>query len=376
MRVPPALLLTLAALAGCQDYSIFDATDLVSHGEAPDLATPVKTDVVVQQMPDKVDILWVIDNSCSMSQEQEKLATQFASFAQFFIGSGLDWHMGVITTDADDGLQNGLLGKVAGLRYLTADTPHPQEIFAQMARVGTWGSGDEKGLQTMWNAVTLASPLHQTNNAGFLRDDASLHIVTVTDEEDLSDRSPVEYASMLNNVKPSVDIPVTYNAIVGPRPSGCRGGGGDAAPGSRYIDVAAGVGGLVYSICQEDWAPVLQALGLAAAGLREEYYLSEMPVPGTVRVLVEDRQRASYGVDLASVEAGTPIDEACELTGQDHCFYFSYDPIRNSVRTVGFLPGPRSRISITYDLLKASSDVTGASTPDTDTVADTDTDAP
>ncbi len=367
----PHLALLIALTAGCSDYNLFDPSRLVSKGETPSLETPRRTDVVVQQMPDKVDVLWIVDNSGSMSQEQEKIATQFDAFAQFFIGSGLDWHMGVITTDAEDGLQNGLLRQVAGIHYLSADTPHPQEIFAQMARVGTWGSSDEMGLQTMWNAVTLASPQHQTWNAGFLRDDASLHIVIVGDEDDQSDRSTVEYGSMLHTLKPNADTPVTFNAIVGPKPTGCRGATGDAAPGYRFIEVAQDVGGQIYSICQDDWVPVLQALGLAAAGLREEYFLSELPVPGTIDILVQDRQRASHGVDVATVDAGTPIADACVERGFDHCFTFDYDSVRNSIRTIGWMPGPKSKISITYDLLKASNEQ-GGYAADTDL----DTDAP
>jgi hypothetical protein len=373
--VRPHLALLIALSAGCSDYSVFDPSRLASSGETPTLATPRRTDVVVQQMPDKVDVLWIIDNSGSMSQEQEKIATQFDAFAQFFIGSGLDWHMGVITTDSEDGLQNGLLRQVAGLHYLTDDTPHPQEIFAQMARVGTWGSSDEMGLQTMWNAVTLPSGQHQTWNAGFLRDDASLHVVIVGDEDDQSDRATTEYASMLLALKPNADTPVTFNAIVGPKPTGCRGATGDAAPGYRFIEVAQAVGGQIYSICQDDWVPVLQALGLAAAGLREEYFLSELPVPGTIDILVQDRQRASHGIDLASVPAGEPLDDACVERDFDHCFYFDYDSVRNSIRTVGWMPGPKSKISITYDLLKAANeqgDLPTGGGADTDV----DTDAP
>lgn len=346
-------LAVVALTAGCQDYSLYDEDAYVGQNEAPDLATPRKTDLVVQTMPDRVDILWVIDDSGSMSQEQEKIATQFEAFAQFFVGSGLDWHMGVITSDTDDGLKNGILRTVAGMAYITDDTPHPEELFAHLARVGTWGSGDERALNAMWNTVTEASTDIAQRNAGFLRDDAALHIVVIGDEDDMSDRSTSEYASMLNTLKPDADIPVTFNAIVGQLPNGCRGDGGDAAPAYRIIEVARAVGGQIYSICEADWYPVLEALGLQAAGLRDEYYLSELPVPGSITVLVEDRSGITHGLDEASL-VGTDLTTACADAGHDACFAFAYDATRNAIRTLDWRPGPRSRIGITYGLLKAT----------------------
>ena len=49
-----------------------------------------------------LDILWVIDNSCSMTEEQQALSQNFASFVQYFVGSGLDYHIGVVSTDWDN----------------------------------------------------------------------------------------------------------------------------------------------------------------------------------------------------------------------------------------------------------------------------------
>lgn len=48
----------------------------------------------------KMDILWVIDNSGSMIEEQKKLKENFKSFITSFVGKGYDYRMAVITTDA------------------------------------------------------------------------------------------------------------------------------------------------------------------------------------------------------------------------------------------------------------------------------------
>ncbi len=48
----------------------------------------------------KMDILWVIDNSGSMQNEQTDLRNNFDSFITSFVGKGYDYRMAVVTTDA------------------------------------------------------------------------------------------------------------------------------------------------------------------------------------------------------------------------------------------------------------------------------------
>ena len=50
----------------------------------------------------KFDVLWLVDNSNSMCQEQENLARNFSAFADRLAKLQADFRMGVITTDVDD----------------------------------------------------------------------------------------------------------------------------------------------------------------------------------------------------------------------------------------------------------------------------------
>ena len=59
----------------------------------------VQKDVFQQVRRNTVDILLVIDNSCSMIDEQEKLSTNFESFIDAFANVDVDWQIGVVTTD-------------------------------------------------------------------------------------------------------------------------------------------------------------------------------------------------------------------------------------------------------------------------------------
>ena len=102
-----------------------------------------------------VDVLWVIDNSCSMADEQEQLTSNFPSFINYFLDSGVDYHIGVISTDLDDSSEAGQLRAPDGVRFIIPDTEEPETVFEGMATVGIEGSGSEKGRGAAYTAIEL-----------------------------------------------------------------------------------------------------------------------------------------------------------------------------------------------------------------------------
>ncbi|MEC7947781.1 MAG: hypothetical protein VX265_09460, partial [Myxococcota bacterium] len=115
------------------DYSV----DVDIHSNDPDEAVTGPTasgfgaeDAVyeesfVQNTFESVDVLWVVDNSGSMSDDLQTVSQNFASFIQVFIDLGLDYQMGVITTDMDD---PGFSGRLVG-PYITPATADPVATF-------------------------------------------------------------------------------------------------------------------------------------------------------------------------------------------------------------------------------------------------------
>jgi hypothetical protein len=59
-------------------------------------------------------------------------------------------------------------------------------------------------------------------------------------------------------------------------------------PGSRYIDVAVRSGGIVTSICAEEFSGLVRELGLNISGLRSIFYLSAWPVTDTLEVYLNE----------------------------------------------------------------------------------------
>jgi hypothetical protein len=157
---------------------------------------PFQVDTFSQTSTAKVDVLWVIDNSGSMAPKQSKVQADFQSFITKLTqptanAEIVDYHIGVVTTDTYDPTESGKLQNPGHLSHPwignmdTCQTPcDPVAAFSTLANVGTLGTGDEKGMLAAEMALT--APLVNTANAGFLRPDASLAIIMVSDEDDSS----------------------------------------------------------------------------------------------------------------------------------------------------------------------------------------------
>lgn len=254
-----------------------------------------------QQRPmDEADILWVVDDSISMEtgQTTAAVAEDTAGLLAKLEGWGVDFHAGVVTTDFDADNPNAarFVGPV-----ITNTTADYETVFQAQLQVGTDGSDQESGLRVA--SAALTPPLSMTTNVDFLRPDASLAIIVVSDEDDcsgeLGDRStgeecyrqvsrltPVpDLVAELRRIKEGLAGPLTFSGIIGPDdPQLCP----DAIPGERYADAIEMIGGVRASICEEDATAVRDSLAGVAAGLRSVFPLSHLPDPDTIDVSVTD----------------------------------------------------------------------------------------
>lgn len=153
----------------------------------------------------KVDYLFVIDNSASMADNQRRLIENFGVFIDGVQRSqaSLDSvHVGVVTTDvyaanpeecfALGGLVTSTIGYSSsesdcgpfaeGHRYMT-EADDLSTAFPCTAQVGTSGATTENPLEALTSAVTKFHGEGECNE-GFVRDDALLVVVVVTDEDD------------------------------------------------------------------------------------------------------------------------------------------------------------------------------------------------
>jgi len=169
-------------------------------GSGSDMGTP--------RQCDKMDIVFVVDNSGSMAEEQSNLASNFPMFASLLQsyqvnGMPLDYRVAITTTgrtidynvdlgggfgtlpEHEDG-ENGAFQNNCNSpkRWLEPSDPNMAQTLACRANVGTSGPGIEMPL--LMSKWSLNERVQDNTNAGFLRDDALLAIVMLTDEDDSS----------------------------------------------------------------------------------------------------------------------------------------------------------------------------------------------
>src|SRR5919106_2762138 len=150
----------------------------------PVLPPDVLVDTYTQQSAARVDVLWVVDNSESMEGEQQNLARNFQSFIELFVRGAIDYRIAVTTTDIFTH-EGRFVGNPA---ILSPQTGNVITAFQNNIRVGISGSAFEAGLDAAelalnnrkrLNALTLQAP-------EFLRPEAYLYLIFVSDEEDNS----------------------------------------------------------------------------------------------------------------------------------------------------------------------------------------------
>ncbi len=274
------MLLVFAALTACSDYEYAEQT-----------VTDVFEQPAVQR---SADLLFVVDSSASMAEEQALLGENFEAFVAVVEGSYADFQLGIVTTDvsAEDAgvLRGGIMGP---------DTDDLATVFLENIAVGTEGSRDEQGLEAARMALSPAI------NPGLLRDEAQLNVVFVSDEDD---HSPDEVAVYLDELRGlSAEGGFAAHAIVGDLPSGCTSGTSAASAAERYASAVEETGGYRESICADDYTGILTRVGLDLSGLDDTFPLSQLPDPASIAVWVDGVRMFERAEDGWTYEAGDNV---------------------------------------------------------------------
>ena len=298
--------------AGCDDTSV----SLVVDPE-------IQVDELGQRQAALVDILWVIDNSPSMIQEQQALAANFERFIAGLTlcqGTGVandlcdfesktcrtsgeacnppDYRIGVVSTDLQTETDQGRLRGVgvcvpaAGAtpandlfrycqgsntdcihdaadpnsspensvcdfqqttRFVSPATANARDAFSRLIQVGAQSGAFETGIQAAARALgqdvdrTTGMPIPApTENTDFIRPEASLFVIFVSDEDDNSPGRLTYFYRVFETLKGAGNEGlVSLSAIVGPPDTdgdgtaGCIPEGATERerndPGTRYI---------------------------------------------------------------------------------------------------------------------------------------------
>ncbi len=243
-----------------------------------------------------MDIVFVVDDSGSMAEEQSNLASNFPKFVSVLdgfktkSGSKLDYRIAVTTTGRDlnytiaalpfpmsEKGDNGAFRntKTCGgtKRWVDKGDPGGSSTFTCRAEAGTGGPSIEMPLYSL--KLAFNDRVADGTNAGFLRDDALLAVVIITDEDDCSREDnnftiQTDDCQTMENIKPVGDYaamldvaakgPGRWAAAVIAGDKSCKSSFGDAIEAKRlkqFVSIA-GKNGAFGSICDGDLSGGLQ----------------------------------------------------------------------------------------------------------------------
>lgn len=263
-----------------------------------------------QDYHELLDVLWVVDNSGSMSDDLRAVSANFESFIEVFAALDTDWQIGVITTDMDAPSDSGQLqGPI-----ITPAMADPVAEFVRQVDQGSSGSASEQGFAAVQAALT--DPLLSGANAGLMRDDAALAVVVISDEDDSSWIGADDFSSWLAGLKAD-DEWTTFSAICEDFLISCY----------KYGDAADTTGGIVGDIASTDYITVLENISMTSAGLTVSFDLTHEPS------------------DLSRTE----VISGGEEISQDSANGWTYDSMDNAIVFHGSaIPEPGESGVITY----------------------------
>jgi hypothetical protein len=285
---------------------------------------PETEDVFRQDLRPKADVLFVIDNSTAMAEVQQTLTNNLRPFLSIAMAQQIDFRIGVTTTGLEPGGacpggvgggEDGRLVPVDGsrVRWIDPQTPNLEQVWFANYPVGACRSGPSRPLEAAVRALTpplsdhADDPRHpepNDGNGGFLRPDAHLSVIFITNRADESPGTVAGYLADLFALKPNRHWLMNLHAVSGDPGTGCsRPGVARAVPGDRLVwAVEHTDGGVFQSICEPDWSTAFREMSAEAFGFKTCFFLSYLPadLDGDGTILDADLEVRQDGRVIAS----------------------------------------------------------------------------
>ena len=311
-------------------------------------AAPITAKVEVKP---KVDVLFIIDNSDSMNKHQENLKRNIDRFVEAFeANTSLDFHIGM--TSIFDSVRFGPIVKTfnpVGLLYPLKDPAHPGEvvpgpkyitrapgynrILGESLKIGVIprfadrkhkvdGGGPE--FEESFSPIVGAM---DGRNGDFIRPDAHLAVIMITDADDSSSILPSKMNDILYQAKGRDREAYSTYAVLALENCPQDPGG----PPTHILDFIKQSEGHAYNLCDPHYGDKLAEVGRLIekkASRRSKILLDAIPEDGTLKVTFagtgEEVKGWQYDVELAAV-----VIPGDALTGQpaDAQIAIDYTPI-------------------------------------------------
>jgi len=280
------------------------------YEEVPAEPGEIWVDSFIQPMSvDGVDILWVIDTSGSMNRYDDELLAGIEAMLSALPDSG--WRLAMMSNDPGAASIEAQFPLVPG-----DDIVDAEQMYQDMGR-----GGREEGFDASYEYL-----VNNTYAQTWLRYDAALLVVFVSDEEEQSDdHFPVvgdyiDWYSQLRNGSVFLSSIINLDPMI----SLCN--TNSMNTGDRYEEATNYFSGIIVDICSDDWSA-----GVADAATSLEPYehieLTHTPVEESIRVFIN----GSLNYDWTYSSA-------------DNIVYFTVIPGGNDLVEVGYryFPGSES----------------------------------
>jgi hypothetical protein len=322
------------ALPGCwTDYSIISTRTPENEIVYVEVEVPVYIEIEVPSEPmgdiwvdsfnqpqsvDGVDILWVIDTSGSMHRYDPELLLGIEAMLSALPAAG--WRLAMTSNDPSKAAIETQFPLVPG-----DDINDAIDMYNAMGRGGL-----EKGFDAVYEYV-----VNNPYAATWMRNDAALLVVFVSDEEDQSNQYMInvsDFTSWYGSLRGGNSTYVSSIVNVAAVDSVCPTAPAAINIGDRYMDVTNYFSGIIVDICAADWSA-----GVTDASVmiepHEEWPLTYPAVGSTIRVFIDTilQPNTDWTYDVVTnsvlfnvippggshVEIGYIIDPATEDTGDD-----------------------------------------------------------
>lgn len=266
------LLIAILKISGCSEAT-FDLPEQVAQFDAE------------ASYNNKVDILFMIDNSSSMLVYQNRLSQEASSLVQSLNSKGLDYRIAVTSSDLRS---NGSGGRLLGNPvFFDRSTPDLANLLRNRLVLGQSGSDIESGLGSLQRALSSYSANE------FLRSDALLAVIVLSNEDDYSIGSIDEYKNFFDQQRPPIsgfDKSWIFNFIgVLSIDGNCRTTADFKEAGLRYMQLVEWTNGYQASICDSSLSQAVSNLEKKLVQVMSEFRLGQIPLPSSLRVFINDK---------------------------------------------------------------------------------------
>ncbi len=236
----------------------------------------------------KVDILFIIDNSKSMLQHQQRLSARIPDMISALNSLGMDYHVAVTSTTMTKNSDYPMARQIVGTpKYLTSVNIH---LLGDRLLVGDTGSDNERGLDAL---AFVTGSYADTSAAGFLRSDALFVVNFLADENDNSSELGLgtsnDFINYMNKFKPAfADGSRAWiaNYIGTIQNQNCDFLGGHVSIGTNYIKLVEASKGVKESICVGDLTSAVSNIKARIIDQITAYRLKDAPNKSTIKVSV------------------------------------------------------------------------------------------